>query len=300
MIPPLPVSIIGGYLGAGKTTLINHMLRHANGQRLAILVNEFGELPIDADLIEAQSDDLISIAGGCICCSFGSDLSAALMQLAALSPRPDHVVIEASGVALPGAIAHSVAILDGFAVNGISVLADAAQIQTLRQDEYMGDTVQRQLSDADLIVLTKCDVTPDDQVANTAQALGTEFPNAQVLRCAHANIPNDVILGVPLAGLGGKSQHHANFNYDSVVLEFTASVDVQDLQKHLLNPTLGVIRAKGFVPDISGRMALVQIVSKRCDISFVDHTGPPALVCIGVPPRFNADGLQRLQQTLCP
>ena len=77
----LPVTVIGGYLGAGKTTLVNQLLRNANGQRLAILVNEFGALPIDEDLIEAESDDLISIAGGCICCTFGSDLSEAMMAL---------------------------------------------------------------------------------------------------------------------------------------------------------------------------------------------------------------------------
>ena len=77
----IPVTIVGGYLGAGKTTLINNMLRNASGQRLAILVNEFGELPIDEDLIEAQSDEMISLAGGCICCSFGDNLVEALVSL---------------------------------------------------------------------------------------------------------------------------------------------------------------------------------------------------------------------------
>ena len=77
MTVPLPVIILGGYLGAGKTTLVNHLLRHAGGRRIAVLGNEFGELPIDEDLIEAKGDDLISIAGGCICCSFGGDLTAA-------------------------------------------------------------------------------------------------------------------------------------------------------------------------------------------------------------------------------
>ena len=76
MSDAVPVTLIGGYLGAGKTTLVNHLLRNADGRRLAVLVNEFGELPIDADLIEARDGNLISISGGCICCSFGSDLLA--------------------------------------------------------------------------------------------------------------------------------------------------------------------------------------------------------------------------------
>ena len=77
----IPVTVIGGYLGAGKTTLVNHLLRHADGRRLAVLVNEFGSIAIDEDLIEAEEDGLISIAGGCICCSFGNDLIGAINDL---------------------------------------------------------------------------------------------------------------------------------------------------------------------------------------------------------------------------
>ena len=106
-----PVTIIGGYLGAGKTTLVNHLLRNAQGRRLAILVNEFGELPIDADLIEARDDDIISLSGGCVCCSYGNDLIMAMMDMARMEPRPDHIVLEASGVALPAAIASSLSLL---------------------------------------------------------------------------------------------------------------------------------------------------------------------------------------------
>ncbi|MDA0225683.1 MAG: GTP-binding protein, partial [Proteobacteria bacterium] len=73
MRAPLPLTIIGGYLGAGKTTLVNHLLRNAEGRRLAVLVNDFGDLPIDADLIASRDGNLLAIAGGCVCCSFGSD-----------------------------------------------------------------------------------------------------------------------------------------------------------------------------------------------------------------------------------
>ena len=104
----LPVTVIGGYLGAGKTTLVNHLLRHAQGLRIAVLVNEFGALPIDADLIETQDENIISIAGGCVCCSYGNDLILAMLDLAKLTPAPQHVLLEASGVAIPGAIASSV------------------------------------------------------------------------------------------------------------------------------------------------------------------------------------------------
>ena len=141
----LPVTVIGGYLGAGKTTLINHLLRTANGMRLAVLVNEFGALSIDEDLIEAEQDDIISIAGGCICCSFGDDLSAALMDICAFKPPPDHILIEASGVAIPAAIDTSLTVLPGVQSNGIVVLVDAETVKTALEDINIGDTVQRQL-----------------------------------------------------------------------------------------------------------------------------------------------------------
>ena len=115
----VPVTVIGGYLGAGKTTLINHLLRTANGVRLAVLVNEFGALSIDEDLMEAEDGNIISIPGGCICCSFGDDLSAALMDICAFKPPPDHILIEASGVAIPAVIDNSLTVLAGGAAQTV-------------------------------------------------------------------------------------------------------------------------------------------------------------------------------------
>ena len=102
--PQISATIIAGYLGAGKTTLVNHLLRNNDGRRFAVLVNEFGELAIDADLIESDEGDLLSLSGGCICCSYGSDLMDALIKLSDRAADLDGLLIEASGVALPGGI----------------------------------------------------------------------------------------------------------------------------------------------------------------------------------------------------
>ena len=93
-----PTLIVGGYLGAGKTTLVNHLLRNAGGRRIAVMVNDFGELTIDADLIEGAEGSVLALAGGCVCCSFGSDLLGALQDVLQRQPQPDLILIETSGV----------------------------------------------------------------------------------------------------------------------------------------------------------------------------------------------------------
>ena len=102
---PLPAVVVGGWLGAGKTTLVNHLLRHAGGRRIAVLVNDFGEVSIDADLIVGAEGGLLSLAGGCMCCSWGDDLFGTLARLRAREPAPEVLLVETSGVAQPAAVA---------------------------------------------------------------------------------------------------------------------------------------------------------------------------------------------------
>jgi G3E family GTPase len=191
----LPVTIIGGYLGAGKTTMVNHLLRTANGQRLAILVNEFGELPIDEDLIEAQDEDIISIAGGCVCCSFGSDLTGALLEMAQLKPRPDHLIIESSGVAIPSAIAGSISLLEAYRVDGIVVLADAETVQQSATDKYMSDTVMRQITDANILILNKTDLVAEGALAQTFDWLKAQNPGVRVVTAQQGVVAPQIVLG---------------------------------------------------------------------------------------------------------
>ena len=191
---PLPVTVVGGYLGAGKTTLVNSLLRQANGRRLAIMVNEFGALPIDSSLIEAADDRIVSLAGGCVCCSYGEDFVSSLVMLAALEPRPDHILLEASGVAFPGAIAGTIGLLTGFALDGVVVLADAETVRRRAADRYIGSTVRQQLAQADLILLNKCDLAVDPDAVEAW--LGATAPTERIVRATQADAPIDVVLGM--------------------------------------------------------------------------------------------------------
>ena len=253
----LPVTVIGGYLGAGKTTLINHLLRTANGMRLAVLVNEFGALSIDEDLIEAEQDDIISIAGGCICCSFGDDLSAALMDICAFKPPPDHILIEASGVAIPTAIDTSLTVLPGVQSNGIVVLVDAETVKTAFEDIYIGDTVQRQLAEADLVIVNKIDLIEGPERTSLEHWLTQKAPQARQVPARHAKVPLDVILGGVARKRPADVADHAVTLFDSFVFRPKAGTDAVLLAQALASQMYGVIRAKGFICNQDGRYTLL-------------------------------------------
>ena len=277
----IPVTTIGGYLGAGKTTLVNQLLRQADGRRLAVLVNEFGALPIDADLIEARDGDMISIAGGCICCSFGNDLIGALRDLAQLSPAPDHILIEASGVAIPSGIAASVSLLPEYELGAVVVLADVETIEAQAQDAYLGDTILRQLSDADLVLATKGDLVAEGKQSGALSWLQEQAPRAGVVAVTNGQVSLDVVLG-PRAGFDEiVGAGHADALFRSRVVDAPNPVDVKAVAARLASEEFGLVRAKGFLQGEDGRTHLLQMVGKRVDVSAYD--GPVsrfALVCI--------------------
>ena len=290
---PLPVTVIGGYLGAGKTTLVNHMLRHAAGWRLAVLVNEFGDLPIDADLIEARNDNMISIAGGCVCCSFGSDLMAALQDMAALDPRPDHVVVEASGVAIPGAIAASVALMDGHRLSGVVVLADGAQVARQMADEYIGDTILRQLQDAHLVVLTKVDRIGPEAQEEAITLLENAVPGVRVLPSVQGQVPNAVLLDLSAPDSAPRGAPHGSLDYVSLVLQ-PERVDARTMAAGLAAEAMGVVRAKGFLRDADGTPKLLQLAGDHWELLPDPEAHPVGVVCIGLKSRMNLDALRAL------
>jgi G3E family GTPase len=278
---PLPVTVIGGYLGAGKTTMVNHLLRNANGLRLAILVNEFGALPIDGDLIEAEDDDIISIAGGCVCCSFGSDLTGALMEMANLSPRPDHVLIESSGVAIPSAIVGSVSLLDGFRADGIVILADAETVQRSARDKYMSDTVLRQITDANIIVVNKCDLVTPQALNSTRDWLKSCNAAARIIDVRHGVVAPEAVLDSFLGHTATSGPFHHTEHLEMRVFTPDGPLDVDALAQKLADDASGLIRAKGFATAPSGQKMLIQVVGARWETSIAADDKADGIVCLG-------------------
>lgn len=303
----LPITVIGGYLGAGKTTLVNNLLRVAGERRLCVLVNDFGAVPIDRDLIVAASGDAVELSGGCVCCSYGSDLVETLAALPARMPWVEHVLLEASGVALPGQVASSVALLPFLRVDGVVVLVDAETVRARADDTYVGDTIRRQVAAADLVIVNRCDLVGRDVHERTVQWLATAAPAARVVSACRAAVASELVLGLregsvamPIDGLRASAGPVAASVYESLEFDVPPLVDVAALARRLTMPGLGVLRAKAIVED-RGKLAALHVVGMRAEIDDAPASARPGrLVAIGLRGRLDGAGIERaLQAPAC-
>lgn len=303
-VAPLPVTVIGGYLGAGKTTLVNHLLRERAGRRIAVLVNDFGELSIDDDLIESEQGGVMRLAGGCVCCSFGNDLVAALMAMPDMRPRPDHILLETSGVAIPGAVARTLQLLPALVLDAVVVLADAETVRARASDTYVGDTVLQQLRDADLLVLNKVDLVQAGALAEIDHWLRAIAPQARQIHAAQARLPPEVVMGTGMAlhyrpGAQGAGMLAGPMNrlqplsaanlFESASFTFAHAVNGTLLARELARDDLGLVRVKGLMRNQDGVPSSLQIVGARAVVQASGHARAEdgRLVCIALRGRLD-------------
>jgi len=290
---PLPVVLIAGYLGAGKTSLVNHLLREAGGRRLAVLVNDFGETPIDADLIAAHqpdaADGVLTLAGGCLCCSFGDDLVATLGRVAERQPPPELVLIELSGVAEPGPVRRTLALQPRARLAATWAVVDQARIRRLADDLYLGDVVQAQLQGADWLVLNKPDLA--DVATRTALPgwLATQAPGARLIDGPVQALPAALLLdeavgagppanarSAPAPVTGMLSPHPigpvppaqpAAALFEHREWPLPEGTDLAALGAALARADSGVLRAKALARDPGGVLRLLQVAGEQWSVT---------------------------------
>jgi G3E family GTPase len=276
----LPFTVIGGYLGAGKTTLLNHLLANAAGLRLAVLVNDFGSVNIDASLIRSHDGDTINLANGCMCCSLAGGFADAVNQVVKRADRFDHIVIEASGVADPAKIAQYGQMYQ-LPLDGILVVVDAERIRTQAENKYVGDTVLRQFGQADLIVLNKTDLVSAAALAGLREWLTGLAPGVKIIEVVQSTVPVDVLFGThgergtaSAIFAGGYRADHSH-TYSTWTIERADTLSRRALERFATGLGEDIYRAKGFVflRDDPDRAYIYQQVGNRWSIEPGDEWG---------------------------
>ncbi len=300
----VPVTIVTGFLGAGKTTLISHLIRNANGRRLAVVVNEFGTLGIDGDILkgcaipDCPAENVVELANGCICCTVADDFIPTVETLLALDPRPDHILIETSGLALPKPLLKAFdwpAIRSRITVDGVIALADAEAVAAGRfapdvaaldaqraadpsvdHETPLSEVFEDQLACADLVLLTKVDLAGPEGVAKARAVIAAESARPlPVIDLTDGIIDPRVILGLNAAAeddIASRPSHHdgeddhEHDDFDSVVVELGEIADPADLTAKIeaLARSAGILRVKGYAAVTGKPMRLlVQAVGAR-------------------------------------
>lgn len=315
---PIPLTVIGGFLGAGKTTLLNRLLLEATGVRFAVIVNDFGDLAIDGDLVADHGGDTLTFANGCLCCTLGDNLLVTLNDLARRSDPPEHIVVEASGVADPRQIADVAVLHPELLRDLLIVLVDVDSILERARDSRLKDTVERQLDGADIVVLNKCDLADLDRRARARAWAARQAPRAAIVETAHGRLPLELLLTLdPDRGEDGENmtpsaksrarhthgqddEHAALFR--SAVVSLRRPLDLAALRVGLTGLPSSILRAKGFVSSADDPACphLVQLAGRRLRIepwTAPDRagTGPPRreLVFVGTRDMPSADWLER-------
>ena len=198
----IPVTIIGGYLGAGKTSLLNHLLSRTSGERIVALVNDFGALGLDAALVALRNAETVTLTNGCVCCSIADDFGAALDAQVRSPDPPARIVVEASGVADPGKSARYALGWPGLRLDAVITVVDLETVRAQAADRFTGDLIVRQIESADVIVANKSDRVEAPARRSTLAWLARNAPRAGIVETRHGRVDPIIVLGLDISAPG--------------------------------------------------------------------------------------------------
>ncbi|HEY9348939.1 MAG TPA: cobalamin biosynthesis protein CobW [Inquilinus sp.] len=293
----IPATVVTGFLGAGKTTLIRHLLQTANGRRLALIINEFGDVGVDGDLLRSCGDatcreeDVVELANGCICCTVADDFIPTIEKLLNRADPPEHIVIETSGLALPKPLVKAfgwpeirtrvtvdgvITVIDGAAVSEgrfvpdeEALAAQRAADEALDHDSPLEELFEDQLACADMVILNKTDLLDDAGMATVSADLAAQLrPGVKVVKARHGAIDAAVLLGLGAAAeddLAARPSHHDaeeehdHDDFESFHVDLGTVADPDALARKL-KPVIeahDILRLKGFAEVAGKPMRLV-------------------------------------------
>jgi cobalamin biosynthesis protein CobW len=293
----LPVTVITGFLGSGKTTLITHLMQNPGGRRLAVVVNEFGDIGVDGEILkgcaipDCPAENIMELANGCICCTVADDFIPTIEALMALDPRPDHILIETSGLALPKPLLKAFDwpdIRSRITVDGVIALADAEAVaagrfapdvarvdaqraadDSLDHETPLSEVFEDQISCADIVLLTKPDLAGPEGVARARDAIAAASHRPlPVIEVAEGAVDPRVILGIGAAAeddIDARPSHHdgaddhEHDDFDSIVIPIPEITDPADLAARIaaLAERHNILRIKGYAAVAGKPMRLL-------------------------------------------
>jgi cobalamin biosynthesis protein CobW len=300
----LPVTVITGFLGSGKTTLIRHLMQNPQGKRLAVVVNEFGDVGVDGEILkscaipECPAENIMELANGCICCTVADDFIPTIEALMKLDPRPDHILIETSGLALPKPLLKAFDwpdIRSRITVDGVIALADAEAVaagrfapdvaavdaqraadDSLDHETPLSEVFEDQIACADIILLTKPDLAGLDGIARAKKMIAAETPRPlPVVEVAEGAVDPRVILGLGAAAeddMEARPSHHDgphdhdHEDFESIVVDVPELDNPMELVGRIerLANEMNILRVKGYAAVAGKPMRLlVQAVGAR-------------------------------------
>ena len=286
-----PVTLITGPLGSGKTTLLRYLLDMVP-QKIAILMNEFGEIAIDSQIVEGKNIRIAELEGGCVCCSLLGEFEAAVTEVID-TVHPDLIIVETTGVAEPDAVVFDIQEnLPQVRLDGVVTVADAdAMVRYPR----LGQTGRAQIEAADIIVLNKVDLVPAEQVAEVTAWLRRLNADASILPTQRCQVDPDVLFGISQAHEVGPPQHRHQLGMESFSYVSAATLERRCFEAFVEGLSSAVVRAKGFVRFPEGTY-LFNYVAGRWDLEAFSEK-PTTLVFIGAHViRHQADLIDAIQQ----
>lgn len=279
----VPVTLIGGYLGAGKTTLINEMLARTDVP-IAVMVNDVGDINIDAKLIARQDGDTLDLSGGCVCCSLKNGFLEAFDQLRQRETPPEHVIVELSGIANPASAA-GFASTPGFRLDSVLTLVDLHEFLRWEDEtSVVADAVRAQVRSADVVALTKRDLVDEADEKAVRKRIAEIAPHAHIV------LADSVHALAGLANLGARrpiedlGQGVSLFDqHQTSTVTVGGPITREDLDRLLAELPATTVRAKGIIAIESGEVLNVQVVGNRITIEplpMAESTAPTDLVVI--------------------
>jgi G3E family GTPase len=269
---PVPILLVTGFLGAGKTTVVNHLLAQAEGRRIAAVVNDFGAINIDAELIAGASDGVVSLANGCICCSLEGDLLRTLATLLRRDPKPEVIVIETSGVADPADIVRNLmdpVIFREAPLETVVCVVDA----TMPATKLLDALLRSQLRAADIVALSKVDLVDAETRAQLRDAVRAVRPAAVVVDAPHGEVPTALLFPAEVDRVPAPREpglrRPAEERFETLSWTSDHQVSLPKLQAAIGRLAPKLARAKGLfeTAEQPGRLTVFQLAGGRATLA---------------------------------